>query len=112
MFLKSGKLHCEGLEQNGLFRCENKASPSGMKDTQLLIARGEQPRIKEGLGDSKEKHVIHRVKHSVITKTELCVPSGAGTTADLGLITMCDKHFFFKQKGLQYWPHRAAWKMP
>lgn len=53
-----------------------------------------------GLGDSKEKHVIHRVKHSVISKTELRVPSGTGTTAttDLGLITMCDKHFFLNER--------------
>lgn len=99
VFLKSCKLHCEDLEQNGLSHCESKESPRGMKD-EAPYSSGKQLRIEDGLGDSKEKHVLDRLKHSVTSKTKLCAPTSAGTTAalDLRLITMCDKYFFFYNK--------------
>lgn len=68
-----------------------------MKD-EAPYSSGKQLRIEDGLGDSKEKHVLDRLKHSVTSKTKLCAPTSAGTTAalDLRLITMCDKYFFLQ----------------
>lgn len=62
--LKSCKLHCDGLEWDGLlFHSENKESSRGMMDAASQSSE-KQPGIEQGLGDVKEKHVIGRRKQS------------------------------------------------